>query len=120
MGFFVVGVYCTVVPGGAKASPPLPGASSKTDSVANRTTRLFGESLPASVAERTIDLRGNKGPIFVKSGETVEFVGASHDVVWHFAESRFDRLVNLGVLLPQVPEASGISIHINRGDLYRN
>ncbi len=93
--------------GMASACAPLPPARAD----------LYGT---VETATRSITLRPGARYVNVTSGETVAFRGANRTVAWTFMTTSSGRsAVALNFLLPDLPEAKGITAIIAPSPLYR-
>ncbi|MBO4120594.1 MULTISPECIES: CzcE family metal-binding protein [Cupriavidus] len=96
--------------GMASACAPLPPARAD----------LYGTVAAGETATRSITLRPGARYVNVTSGETVAFRGANRTVAWTFMTTSSGRsAVALNFLLPDLPEAKGITAIIAPSPLYR-
>ncbi|MGX6571238.1 CzcE family metal-binding protein [Cupriavidus necator] len=96
--------------GMASACAPLPPARAD----------LYGTVAAVETATRSITLRPGMRYVNVTSGETVAFRGANRTVAWSFMTTNSGRsAVELGFLLPDLPEAKGITAVIAPNPLFR-
>ncbi|WP_082818927.1 CzcE family metal-binding protein [Cupriavidus sp. P-10] len=96
--------------GMASACAPLPPARAD----------LYGTAAAVETATRSITLRPGARYVNVTSGETVAFRGANRTVAWTFMTTSSGRsAVALNFLLPDLPEAKGITAIIAPSPLYR-
>ncbi|MGY2492210.1 CzcE family metal-binding protein [Cupriavidus sp. CP313] len=79
---------------------------------------LLGSPAPVATASRAIALTPGVKYVKVDSGETVAFKAGSRTVAWTFLESIDGASSKLSVILPDVPEASGIILYIERSKLF--
>jgi len=79
---------------------------------------IFGSMVPASTASRTVALAPGMKYVNVASGETVTFKSGGQEATWKFAESIRGTSVDLGVMLPGMPNAQGVRVHIERSRLF--
>lgn len=87
---------------------------SSTPPVVNKTALLFGAPAPVSQAARTVAVKPGMKYINVDSGETVAFSVGTETRAWTFIEAMQSTSVDLGVLLPDAPEAKGVRVIIAR------
>jgi hypothetical protein len=87
---------------------------SATQPDVNRTALLFGSPAPVSLAARTLTVKPGMKYINVESGETVAFSAGTGTQAWTFIEAMQSTSVDLGVLLPDVPDAKGVRVIIAR------
>ena len=80
----------------------------------NKTALLFGSPAPASMAARTVVVKPGMKYINVDSGETIAFSTGTGTQAWTFIEAMQSTSVDLGVLLPDAPEAKGVRVIIAR------
>ncbi|WP_316157524.1 CzcE family metal-binding protein [Cupriavidus sp. BIC8F] len=96
--------------GMASACAPLP--PSRAD--------LYGSVATVETATRSITLRPGARYVNVTSGETVAFRGANRTVAWTFMTTSSGRsAVELSFLLPDLPEAKGVTAIIAPNPLFR-
>ncbi|WP_224000300.1 CzcE family metal-binding protein [Cupriavidus pinatubonensis] len=94
----------------ASACAPLPPARAD----------LYGTAAAIETATRSISLRPGTRYVNVTAGETVAFRGASRTVAWTFmTTSSGGSAVELSFLLPDLPEAKGITAIIAPNPLFR-
>ncbi len=79
---------------------------------------LFGSQAPMSYATRTVALAPGMKYVNVDSGETVAFRAGGQTIAWTFAESVHGASIDLGLLLPAVPDAQGVRVFIDRSRLF--
>ncbi|WP_367395246.1 CzcE family metal-binding protein [Cupriavidus sp. Agwp_2] len=95
----------------ASACAPLPP---------EKAAAFFGNVAAVETATRSITLRPGMRYVNVTSGETVAFRGGSKTVGWAFMGTSAGRSsVELSVLLPDLPEAKGITAIIAPNPLYK-
>lgn len=92
-------------------TPPMSGP-------ANSAATLFGSVAPATMASRSITLTPGMRYVNVDSGETVQFQSGGQATAWTFAEFIHGTSVDLGVILPDMPNAKGVQVYIDRSSLY--
>ncbi|TDF62535.1 CzcE family metal-binding protein [Cupriavidus sp. L7L] len=102
--------------GGEPAADPLPGQVSATR--VGSQAAIFGSQVPAGTAFRTVALTPGMKYINVASGDTVTFRSGGQEATWKFAESIRGATVDLGVLLPSMPNAHGVRVYIERSHLF--
>lgn len=94
------------------------------DQAAGQATRvgsqaaIFGSQVPAGTASRTVALPPGMKYINVASGDTVTFRSGGQEATWRFAESIRGTTVDLGVLLPGMPNAQGVRVYVERSHLF--
>lgn len=94
-------------------------ASPETPVVArNSQAALFGSPSPASPAHRTITLAPGMKYVNVAAGDTVTFKSGDQQATWAFAELVHGGSVDLGLLLPGMPNAQGVRVYIERSQLF--
>ncbi|WP_367395194.1 CzcE family metal-binding protein [Cupriavidus sp. Agwp_2] len=84
----------------------------------NRTAALFGSPAPDALASRAIVLTPGMKSVTVASGETVAFKAGNRTVGWTFLEAIGGRSIEMNVIFPDLPEAKGVWIHIERSKLF--
>lgn len=84
----------------------------------NRTPALFGGPAPEPLASRTIVLTPGMKSVTVASGETVAFKAGNRTIGWTFLEAIGGRSVEMNVIFPDLPEAKGVWVHIERSTLF--
>ncbi|WP_367395237.1 CzcE family metal-binding protein [Cupriavidus sp. Agwp_2] len=89
-------------------------ASACTSMTPTQTAALFGSPAPVPTASRSITLTPGMKYVKVDSGETVAFKTGSQTVAWTFLEAIHGTSVQMSVIFPDVPEARGIQVHIER------
>lgn len=81
---------------------------------------LYGTAAGVETATRSIPLRPGARYVNVTSGETIAFRGANRTLAWTFMTTSSGRsAVALSFLLPDLPEAKGITAIIAPSPLYR-
>ncbi|BDB29219.1 CzcE family metal-binding protein (plasmid) [Cupriavidus sp. P-10] len=90
----------------------------ETATRAGSQAAIFGGMVPASTASRTVALAPEMKYVNVASGETVTFKSGGQEATWKFAESIRGTSVDLGVMLPGMPNAQGVRVHIERSRLF--
>lgn len=83
-----------------------------------RPSTLFGSPVPDALVSRTIVLTPGMKSVTVASGETVAFKAGSRTVGWTFLEAIGGRSVEMNVIFPDLPEAKGVWVHIERSKLF--
>ncbi|WP_454743653.1 CzcE family metal-binding protein [Cupriavidus necator] len=79
---------------------------------------IFGSQVPAGTASRTVALTSGMKYITVESGDTVTFRSGGQEATWKFAESIRGSSVDLGLILPGMPNAQGVRVYIDRSRLF--
>nr|WP_235185021.1 CzcE family metal-binding protein [Cupriavidus sp. SK-3] len=84
------------------------------------TPAQFGHPAPVATASRTITLT-SRVKYHVYSGETVAFRIGYKMVSWTFAVDAVGggRSVDMSSIFPDLPEAKGVVVFIERSNLYR-
>lgn len=85
---------------------------------ASRHAALFGSPALQAHATRTITLGPDTRYINVKSGETVAFRSGGTMSAWTFTETISGKNADLALLMPELPDAKGIRVYIDRSDLF--
>ncbi|BDB30578.1 CzcE family metal-binding protein (plasmid) [Cupriavidus sp. P-10] len=98
----------------ALALPVLGIASACAPLTPAKAAALLGSPAAVSTASRTITLAPGMKYVNVDSGETVAFRAGSRTLAWTFLESIHGTSSQLSVILPDVPEASGVKVYIER------
>lgn len=101
---------------GEPAAVPLAGQASATR--VGSQAAIFGSQVPAGTAYRTVALTSGMKSINVASGDTVTFRSGGQEATWKFAESIRGTTVDLGILLPGMPNAQGVRVYIERSHLF--
>uniref|UniRef100_UPI003F49444E CzcE family metal-binding protein n=1 Tax=Cupriavidus taiwanensis TaxID=164546 RepID=UPI003F49444E len=100
------------------AEPVAAAVGPVTATRADSQAAIFGGMVPASTASRTVALAPGMKYVNVASGETVTFKSGGQEATWKFAESIRGTSVDLGVMLPGMPNAQGVRVHIERSRLF--
>ena len=79
---------------------------------------IFGSQVPAGTASRTVTVTPGMKYVNVASGDTVTFRSGEQEATWKFAESIRGTTVDLGILLPGMPNAQGVRVYIERSRLF--
>ncbi|WP_434032992.1 CzcE family metal-binding protein [Cupriavidus sp. a3] len=79
---------------------------------------IFGSPAPAGTATRTVAVIPGMNFVNVASGDSVTFRSEGQEATWKFAESIRGATVDLGVLLPDMPNARGVRVYIERSHLF--
>ncbi|WP_444633929.1 CzcE family metal-binding protein [Cupriavidus oxalaticus] len=84
----------------------------------SRHAALFGSPAPQSYATRTVAVVPGMRYVNVDSGETVAFRSGGKLAAWTFTESISGTSVDLGMLMPDMPGATGVRVYIERSKLF--
>ncbi|WP_316149975.1 CzcE family metal-binding protein [Cupriavidus sp. BIC8F] len=98
------------------AAAPAAGQASATR--VGSQAAIFGSQVAAGTASRTVAVTPGMKYINVASGDTVTFRSGEQEATWKFAESIRGTNVDLGVLLPGVPNAQGVRVYVDRSHLF--
>ena len=79
---------------------------------------IFGSEVPAGTSYRTVALTPGMKYVSVASGATLTFRSGGQEATWKFAESIHGTTVDLGILLPGMPNAQGLRVYIERSQLF--
>lgn len=80
---------------------------------------LYGSPANPERVQRVIALSPGIKYVNVKSGEVVAFRAGNKQIAWAFSERLYGGIVDLGLLLKDMPEASGVRVYIERSELYK-
>lgn len=96
------------------------GFASGCTSVAT-TPAQFGHPVAIAHASRTIILTPRIRYVHVYTGETVAFRIGEKEIGWMFTVPTIGggQPIDMGSIFPDIPEAKGIAIFIERSNLYR-
>ena len=98
------------------AATPAPGQP--VTARAGSQAAIFGGQVPAGAGSRIVAVTPGMKYVNVASGDTVTFQSAGQQATWQFAESIRGTTVDLGVLLPDMPNTQGVRVYIDRSALF--
>lgn len=101
---------------GEPAAVPLAGQVGATR--IGSQAAIFGSQVPAGTSSRTVAVTPGMKYVNVASGDTVTFRIGEQEATWNFTESIRGTTVDLGILLPGMPNAQGVRVYIARSQLF--
>ncbi|MGX6568669.1 CzcE family metal-binding protein [Cupriavidus necator] len=100
------------------AEPAAAPAAGQSATRVGSQAAIFGSQVPAGTASRTVAVTPGMKHVNVASGDTVTFRSGGQQATWKFAESIRGTTVDLGILLPGMPNAQGVRVYIERSQLF--
>jgi len=82
------------------------------------TSADYGNVVPASAADRKVDLQSGVHTVNVTNGDTVEFTNGSDTVIWHFDTFPGQTSVDLSTIAPKL-NAQGVRVYVRDNPLYQ-
>lgn len=80
---------------------------------------LYGNPARADYVTRTVDIAPTTHYVRVASGESVSIRVGTQTVNWTFLEAINGSTLNLALLMPDVPQARGVYVHVEPSEIYR-
>ncbi len=80
---------------------------------------LYGSPAPVETVTRTITIEPGTRHVTVASGESVAIRAGGQTVDWTFLQAIGGNTMNLGLLMPGVPTAQDVYIHIQPSPIYQ-
>lgn len=84
----------------------------------NPASTLFGSPARIDTVSRTLAIEPGARHVNVASGESVALQAGGQTVGWTFLQSIHGDTMNLGLLMPGVPGADKVYVHIAPSEIY--
>jgi len=95
-----------------------PAPAGGTPASISRESALYGSRAQLDSVTRTVDVAPGMKRVTVASGESVAFRASGQTVGWAFLQSINGSAMNLGVLMPGVPQARDVYVFIQPSEIY--
>ncbi len=95
-----------------------PALAWSAPATASPDARLFGNPATSETVSRTVTITPDMHHVRVASGESVALRAGDRTVAWTFLQAMQGSTMNLGLLMPDVPQAADVYVHIEPSLVY--